>query len=516
MSYPSVTDSTFSPLGPIEPIERKANCAHYVFLALGIITLIGSLVATGMLYSQLGTTSLAIAGGGVAVALLSFILSRYCYTLIPPATSPVIPTTSSVTQEEPTLPSLLDLTITGESPLLQALPMTQFQRQRSDKVALFAEASLWGEEKRVGKQDIVSDHGLLETSLFFWVTRHPLISYATEQLEIINDPTRKTQVELINARIEELDKAVQLKERLERGIPFIPIKFLLPAWDDSPLKLALMTDEEISSLKLSACAHLNLSIVWGERERILELSKEHPEFTKKSMEDLLLIDLPKMKADEIYAFPPCTFGLIEETELKKIDVQKLSPDQLHFIFRYCVQSLEPAQVNVCIPQIKDKTLFKNLSDKQVLSFDLSQMDQEIFNVLFPLNVERTLDRLRNLKDKVSACYKFFGNPWYLKGLDSYEKRVAAKRAMGPPLPHLLDFKFDSLHPLSNWLSMTDLIKGEAIGKDEEALTLKDLLAVPLWFYYQGSTDSFYDTHRKALAIPRNEERMKLIKPRMEA
>lgn len=56
------------------------NKGGYLLIALGIIVLIGSLVATGCLYSRLGYSSLAIGGAGVVVCILSFLLSKYCRT----------------------------------------------------------------------------------------------------------------------------------------------------------------------------------------------------------------------------------------------------------------------------------------------------------------------------------------------------------------------------------------------------------------------------------------------------
>jgi hypothetical protein len=58
--------------------SNAINKGRYVLIALSIITLIGSLVAAGCLYSQLGHASFAIGAAGVVLALLCFLLSKYC------------------------------------------------------------------------------------------------------------------------------------------------------------------------------------------------------------------------------------------------------------------------------------------------------------------------------------------------------------------------------------------------------------------------------------------------------
>lgn len=57
--------------------SQSINKEEYLLIALGIITLIGSLVATGCLYSQLGYASFAIGGTGIVLGIFSFLLSKY-------------------------------------------------------------------------------------------------------------------------------------------------------------------------------------------------------------------------------------------------------------------------------------------------------------------------------------------------------------------------------------------------------------------------------------------------------
>jgi hypothetical protein len=57
---------------------HSTNPCKYFLFALGIISLIGGLVAAGCLYFQLGHASLAIGGGGIAFGVVCYLLSKYC------------------------------------------------------------------------------------------------------------------------------------------------------------------------------------------------------------------------------------------------------------------------------------------------------------------------------------------------------------------------------------------------------------------------------------------------------
>lgn len=72
MCYPSSTPTASSL--PTSQSHSVCGCQH-LLIALGIISLIGSLVATGCLYSRLEEWSFAIGGAGVCVSILCFSLS---------------------------------------------------------------------------------------------------------------------------------------------------------------------------------------------------------------------------------------------------------------------------------------------------------------------------------------------------------------------------------------------------------------------------------------------------------
>src|ERR1700722_19473576 len=66
---------------------KSSNTCGYLLVALGIIVLIGSLVATGCLFSYMGYSSFAIGGGGILFGAICFLLKRYCCNPTPPLES---------------------------------------------------------------------------------------------------------------------------------------------------------------------------------------------------------------------------------------------------------------------------------------------------------------------------------------------------------------------------------------------------------------------------------------------
>ena len=478
-SYQNVDRPFTSGVSDQPVLESKSvNKGGYLLIALGIIALIGSLVAAGCLYSQLGYTSFAIGGAGVVLCILSFLLSKYCCvskTTVTHDTQPnkkgipnqadirvdetpiqkpntsrprndstsfqspnsALPKTKNkepqlhnrdISQDKkvdappqttaippkieipdlPPLPPIFNLKLDESNPLLKALPSAQFLKPSKDmSTFLFGSALVGGVGPEQLFGDNVLDNELLDIPLSFWINQDLKDYNAVNHLKVMSDPTRKHPVEVINTRIKALDQAIQFTERLQRlKYSYLKVRDLLAAWDDSRLKLMLMMDDELSSLKVSSIAQLGNGMVWDALgSRLLTLGRKKQDFaipvsfTKESIEEILLIDLPKLKVQHIRVcpadFPPITFLLIDFSELQQIETNRLSTDQLHFIFSsvyyneritrcYYVQLLKPTQINSCIPLIKDKKLFANLSEEQALKFDFSQMDQEIFNAVFDL------------------------------------------------------------------------------------------------------------------------------------
>ena len=65
-------------LSSVDQITLKHEVSHFghILIALGVIALIGSLVANGVLYSPMGNASFAIGGSGIAVCILCVLISK--------------------------------------------------------------------------------------------------------------------------------------------------------------------------------------------------------------------------------------------------------------------------------------------------------------------------------------------------------------------------------------------------------------------------------------------------------
>ncbi len=85
LSPPSIHSLTGTNQITLKP--ETSPCGH-ILIALGVIALIGSLVANGCLYSQQGYTSFAIGGSGIAACILCLLLSRLTVTQDIPVTEP--------------------------------------------------------------------------------------------------------------------------------------------------------------------------------------------------------------------------------------------------------------------------------------------------------------------------------------------------------------------------------------------------------------------------------------------
>ena len=353
---------TERPLAEVsKPPSSPGKCLS---VALGVILLIGSLVAAGLLYQQLGYFSLAIASVGVVLSVVSFVLSSYCGSpetiksehpiplpskpemvkALKPQSTPertpevkkeVPPPKAEEKKPQPVLPPLpfiFDLQKLGSSPLLQSLPQEAFLRlDGGGNIGPFLLSRLLLGEKEKESEALLNrsdlDSDLLNIPLFFWLNPEQKHLLARDDHKTLNDPRRTYRIALINDRIKALNAAVQLEERFQRlGSPFIMIRDLLPAWPQSPLRVILMLDDELAQLKVSSIKQMDPVLLWDKlHTRIHALADKKTEFnlpaplTEENIDTILLIDLPKFNAQQINAgplhFTPLTFLLLPHFEL---------------------------------------------------------------------------------------------------------------------------------------------------------------------------------------------------------
>ncbi|MEZ5315610.1 MAG: hypothetical protein R3E91_05335 [Chlamydiales bacterium] len=371
----------------------KMSHRGYLLIALGIIALIGSLVAAGCLYAQLGSLSFSIGGAGMIICILNSVLSKYF----------CVKTHSKEVEEK-----------SSEDLELPSIAKEVKEKSSEDLEFPFI--------KDVAIKNDLLNHELLNTPVIKIID--PCESNPSsmrlsrlkgkktlKNIEII-DQGKKTlkNEEIINIFkdcIKDLDKDLQIQARLSR-LNFrwrnqIILKDLLFPWSNSRLRFMLMMDNELNTLPVTILDQFDNQLVWsaiGQRIKHL-ISKQKPvnlNFNKNGIVDLLLIDLPHLTADNIHIapkkFPPITFLLININELKKIQTQKLTSEQLELIFSttdrcntdYFVQKLTPKQINACAHLITNTKLFANLSKNQIVDFDFSKINkrkkQEVFDILF--------------------------------------------------------------------------------------------------------------------------------------
>lgn len=341
------------------------NKYAYIVSALGIILLIGSMVATGCLYSRLGYTSFAIVGGGLVLSILSCFSCKYCVTTetvtrtveAPPERKDQVITTVVVSEKPPSIPQPENTTITTPPPVTREepddppeIPPDEPELENTTPPEAPPEPEPSPPPKvepalpplpSILELQLDATHPLSQAlPMDRFPTRDPgvILGYHTsmginpavakekfkdklfddELLDtvllgwidgdrgynnrLIRD--REEQIEAIKVRIAQLDQAVQLKERIHRlKNTDLKLRDLLPAWADSRLKLVLMMDEELSQLTAFSIKQWDNKLLWdGVSTRIQALSRKKNDVP--SLHDIstaLLVDLAKCTADQINA-----------------------------------------------------------------------------------------------------------------------------------------------------------------------------------------------------------------------
>ncbi len=408
---------------PQERSTCRVQCGTLA-VVIGVIVLIGSLVATGCLYQQLGFYSFAIGGAGVAALILGLVLKRYCLPkeITSGNTEPLIsqpraevvtvviaaptvdPTTIPLPDDEPisereeaepvaepakpSLPFLFNVDLDDAHPLQSPIGIGPFIKRGPDVMTMLLAMSVVGDASpdEIFGSGITYDE-IVDIPLEHWI-KEDFDSYT----RIKNDPKRQSLKKIIDERIEALDAAIQFKERLVRlNYPRITVKELFPAWNSSPLPYRLMLDDEIAALNVASLDNINQknrALHAFLKERAQKREKVSPPDSAEEVKNIPLIDLPNITATAINAFPfqfpPLTFFVMAESELAQIDISKLSTPQLEVLLseRRLLQPFKPEQINANASRIKDKKLLANLSESQILGFDDSQLDAALFNILY--------------------------------------------------------------------------------------------------------------------------------------
>lgn len=331
------------------------------------------------------------------------------------------------TEEHPRapLPFLRDLSLKPEDPLRKEISTIHFLKQ-SEYESHYKNLLILGVDP-FNFQPALFDQTFLELDL------KEIITGNRESInQVYNESSKAAMKSLIEERILQLDQAIQIKERIHRlKYTFIPLtlKDLLLPWDKSPLRYALMMDEELEQLTLTdiRCIDVNRwSMHFGMRFSPLLSKKEHgaDQEIKSLSPALRLADLVRIK--NIHSFiphlPALAMGLIADESLPFLDIKTLSEDQLTVLFRHSekVKHLSMPQIGEAFPRLKDQSLLKNLSDEQILQFPMALMTPELFKYILSTSHyldERTKSFISSLStESIYKLHPFFSSThwFYLK------------------------------------------------------------------------------------------------------
>jgi len=314
------------------------------------------------------------------------------------------------------LPSILDLKLNPASPLLQELPSNIFYRD------VF------------GTQQL--DLDLLRVPLQIWVNpdSNKWGFFAQNHIDIVSDPMRKVQADAINNRIEALDRAVKIKERLRRLKDVnhsLQVGHLLSAWPDGILRFMLMTDGELSQLKVSDIQpKRDNKKLWDVLcNRLCTMAKTKspklPKLNQADIGNLLLTDLTKISASHINSFPNIfpriTFLLIDLQEFKNIDLSKVAnPKEIvEEIFEGPYGDREESRAAKRLLSCEPQTIYQ-LSP---------YLPKQVWRLLDPpllsqLDFSRVFAGMKEEKDKIGIVEEIFEGPY-----GDREKSRAAKRLL---------------------------------------------------------------------------------------
>lgn len=315
----------------------------------------------------------------------------------------------------PSLPQILKLDVKKDTPLEKGLPAPCFDEgMKPDAVRMLAKMISDGENSdsnflaknlyatRYDEDDysnLHKDRKILDIPIAHWIDQEGI---GKESKAIINDPARAAIKEFIEQQLKVWDDASQLKDRIKRkkAPPEWTVKQLLVGWEKSLLKYSLMMNEELAQLKVSDMSKINESLfVKAASLRLMQISRRKYDekspkliLNKEMLPKVLLIDLYRMDACQFNQFatdlPPISLLLLPRKEIKRIDIQKITSEQLAFLAtkRNLVEKLTVAQVKECLLKTDSeeirKNLLSNLNEKQILDFDYKFLDQKMFDIMF--------------------------------------------------------------------------------------------------------------------------------------
>ena len=263
------------------------------------------------------------------------------------------------------------------------------------------------------------DKSLFAHFLDLEVLNFPLREFFKNKIavdKIFNSDRRQIMKKIIEKRIEPLEKEVQFQQRMEKlGLDNLIVADILPSWDKSPLPFKLMLDEELYQLKISSLKSLNQPQIDVLRKKVSSLLLTSTIFPGTSaFSDIEVMDIHKLSAKQINEhaseISPVAFIFISNMEVGKLDIAKLSTQQLEYLFACdaLVKKLNIDQVNLCLKKIENKDLLSKLTVEQFKNIDFKLVDKALFQALIGSVSTHADNKIQALSaDQIQTLKDFF-------------------------------------------------------------------------------------------------------------
>lgn len=217
--------------------------------------------------------------------------------------------------------------------------------------------------------------------------------------------------EAVNNRVRELNTAIQFSDRLKMienpFKPYIKLQDLEEDWQNSGLRIALMTFSEFKTLSIGAFTTLNerqkTLVEQRARPLMLATSFDETKFNENNFQSLTILQfraLTSAKVNELLPFlPDELMQFITYEQMKGLNVNDLTAGKRAILFRLAtvdddlyteinqitqkrIRLLDPDQMHVIIKHF-NKPLLDLISNDQLRKINFAQLSDKQFMDLFP-------------------------------------------------------------------------------------------------------------------------------------
>ncbi|MEZ5315611.1 MAG: hypothetical protein R3E91_05340 [Chlamydiales bacterium] len=421
----------------------------YLLIALGVIALIGSLVAAGCLYAQLGSLSFSIGGAGMIICILNSVLSKYCCLKKTNRHSSLNKTKDAKKRIRDKPPMQNNGNISP--PLPPTIPQHQAHQQenisakKNEPFALDLKKLYPTSEEEL---ESFTDDELkkIVASSLLWLNNEKVWNIIGQRLKTIEN--NKQLVGLDNTLL------VDLKYLTANDINTNPKKF-------PPITFLLIDINELKKIQIQKLDDQQLQLIFSATDQ-----SNTDYFIQRLTHDQITQCINKTKYTS--SLKKLLFMNLSEEQVLNLDFSKIDKDIFNLIF-----SLDESQrfnANVLLPKFKvdkiydlipyfSKEHFEHISDEQVKNMDFSHL-RKIRN-------KQDYSALADNKEKMKAIVNI------LFSTENGQNSKAAKR-----IPTLSTENIDALMPYSS-IEQWKYIHDDQIDKIDLSKWMRSLLITVL-------------------------------------